>query len=588
MEVRIARLCVFALVVSAAGLVVDTQPASACGGFFCNAVSQSPIFQAGERVVFSTEPGGVTMDIEVSYEGDPTEFGWIVPIVEPPAGADGEPTPLEEMLTLSTPDLFAALQASTDPSFRVTRMPDIVRGCRGGSGGSFGCAASEESTSARSVGASVDEDSGWQAVDGVEVADEARVGPYEAQLLRTKSTDALYDWLAVNGYLQDPAARALLGHYVHKQFSFIGLRLRTGRATGDIAPVRLRLGEDAPCVPLRLTAIAATPGMPMRVWVVGPGRAVPKNYLHAVLDDRALVWPGAANYPDAVAQAVAEAGGRAFVTEYAGPTTPALDALPLKAAPDYPVLALAPSERALRAELVALGLSTDAGKLGQVWAEEAYHPTSDGEELVRLKARVIEEVVRPLDRAREMLVGGLVLTRLYTRIDPEAMIRDPIFTFNTELPMVASEHTVEATRFVDESCNEYAIFDYDSGFRYTWTSIGGGLGPVPGVSALARVEVLDATGQPVIVDPADVDDVDAVLHQAQLGRPSIPVQLQLVPPDTEEEEAYWPNPPESWDGEEACATAPVQTSAHWLLALLGTILLLIRRSCTTSRSRSRD
>ena len=81
------------------------------------------------------------------------------------------------------------------------------------------------------------------------------------------------------------------------------------------------MSEQAPCVPLKLTSIAATPEMPILVWVVGEGRAVPKNFIHAVVDDQAINYPGAGNYIDVVTQAVDTVEGRAWVTEYAQPAS---------------------------------------------------------------------------------------------------------------------------------------------------------------------------------------------------------------------------------------------------------------------------
>ena len=102
---------------AALSLLVAAQPALACGGFFCDAVTLSPIYQAGERILFSRDDTTVTMHIEIVYQGDPTAFGWILPMAEIPTGQDGEQLPLEELLQLSSQDLFDTLQNATDPTF---------------------------------------------------------------------------------------------------------------------------------------------------------------------------------------------------------------------------------------------------------------------------------------------------------------------------------------------------------------------------------------------------------------------------------------------------------------------------------------
>ena len=100
------------IVATAAAFSLVAFDASACGGFFCNAGTQSPIYQAGERVVFHQQPGTpeqpgkVTMHIEIAYQGDPTEFGWILPILGPPTDSEGTIAPLEEILAISSTKLF--------------------------------------------------------------------------------------------------------------------------------------------------------------------------------------------------------------------------------------------------------------------------------------------------------------------------------------------------------------------------------------------------------------------------------------------------------------------------------------------------
>ena len=88
-------------------------PAAACGGFFCNAVALSPIYQAGERILFSRHDTTVTMHIEIVYAGDPTAFGWVLPLAEVPTGPDGGEVPLDEIVQISSQQLFTTLQSST-------------------------------------------------------------------------------------------------------------------------------------------------------------------------------------------------------------------------------------------------------------------------------------------------------------------------------------------------------------------------------------------------------------------------------------------------------------------------------------------
>src|SRR3954466_12103879 len=73
-------------------------------------------------------------------------------------------------------------------------------------------------------------------------------------------------------------------------------------------------------IPLVLTSGGAKPDMGLQVWMLGKGRAIPRNYYDTVLNDAVLDWNTAgANYNDVIIRATKEAEGRhTFVTEYAG------------------------------------------------------------------------------------------------------------------------------------------------------------------------------------------------------------------------------------------------------------------------------
>ncbi len=89
-----------------------------------------------------------------------------------------------------------------------------------------------------------------------------------------------------------------------------------------IRPVVLEMQDADPCVPLRLTSIAASEELSVVVTLAGPGRAVPMNHLAVEVNSTRINWFGQANnYQQLVAAAIDEAAGRAFVTESAQPGT---------------------------------------------------------------------------------------------------------------------------------------------------------------------------------------------------------------------------------------------------------------------------
>ena len=82
----------------------------------------------------------------------------------------------------------------------------------------------------------------------------------------------------------------------------------------------LRYKSDLPMIPIILTSVAATPNMGVQVWMLGAGRAIPRNFYHTVINDAQIDWLTAGrNYNDVIIKAVGEAEGKhAFVTEFAG------------------------------------------------------------------------------------------------------------------------------------------------------------------------------------------------------------------------------------------------------------------------------
>src|SRR5690606_29011689 len=72
-------------------------------------------------------------------------------------------------------------------------------------------------------------------------------------------------------------------------------------------------------VPLVLTQIAAVPDMPVQLFLLAEHRVVPTNWMHVVINQKKIDWLNfGSNYGDVVTQAVDEAAGHGFVTEYAG------------------------------------------------------------------------------------------------------------------------------------------------------------------------------------------------------------------------------------------------------------------------------
>lgn len=554
-----------------------TDDAAACGGFFCNAQNPTPVIQAGERILFASHDGLVTMHIEITYQGDPTSFGWILPLAQRPMDELGRLMPLDQIVRVSSQRLFPTLQSLTDPTFRLVRDPSDDTSC-----------PMPDFSNSQDAAAGFTDTTAPNPSPPVTVLEEADVGPFRAQLIEATRSDALYTWLGDNGYIQDPKAQPILDHYLSQGFVFVGLKLQSGKSVGDLRPIAITLGENAPCVPLVLTSIAAQNDMPILVWVLGPSRAVPKNFLHAVVDDRAFSWPGAANYQQVLSEALNALGGRAWVTEFAGSTALVRNTL-LPSNASTTSLEAAESLPAILAALADLGLSErDPDVLlalrehvpmpdgltgfpngnclqcaGCDWAEDQCaamgqpndtHETTEDEfyaflfywldeaprqgrpitlDVPALKTALLDEVVQPLQRIEALFSRSPTLTRFFAMISPDEMTRDPIFAFNPDLPDISNIKT-SMWDLIDCGSNEVRV-TYPDGLQEMATCNGcqsgfGSIQPIPGVPVLRFGEVLDEQGRPVPFHPDQAEAMDTLVGGATLGQPTIPPTFAVQAP----------------------------------------------------------
>ncbi|HWO10978.1 MAG TPA: DUF2330 domain-containing protein, partial [Polyangiaceae bacterium] len=115
--------------------------------------------------------------------------------------------------------------------------------------------------------------------------------------------------------------------YTNEGMKFLALKLLETADVKDLKPFRFTLSGDTPSIPLRMTSLAAEPEMSVVVFILGDQRYEAKNWENVTIDDTELRflpnrWPTVTNWPVLVAKGVDEAGGRGWVTEFAGSTEP--------------------------------------------------------------------------------------------------------------------------------------------------------------------------------------------------------------------------------------------------------------------------
>lgn len=440
----------------AAVLTVSLVPAaaSACG-CFASTTTVDPVIQAGERILFARTGNQVTAYVQIKFQGDAKDFGWLVPL---PAVPD---------VKAGTDEVFEVLDEGTRPSFSLTTQPVNC----GGGGIAIGCG------SARALsGAQQPETVGS---DPLVLRDTA--GPYDYAVLKADSMSELQAWLQTNRFFVPGTSDAALAPYIRPGAFFLALKLRSGQTTGDLRPVVLRYTSDYPMVPLILTSATAIPHMGIQVFVLGAARAVPRNYHHVQLNLFKLDWSTGANYGDLVTAAIAEAPDKhAFITEYAGSPSVAFDKLlgegrfgtqedlAARSVPSSFVTYLEqhgyaarnterlsdslldlletqlPYPKALAVDRRAFFKNLD-GYLDPTYqqqhpAEYAGWPGASFDP-VTLAAAVWAQFAQPVKDADALLHAHSKLTRLFTVLSPEDMTKDPVFGFNAALPDVTAIHS---------------------------------------------------------------------------------------------------------------------------------------------------
>ncbi len=513
-----AALCVAAFALTA-------PPAEACGGFFC---SQVPMDQAGERIVFGVDEGRITANIQITFDGDADDFAWVVPV-------SGVPD-----IELAPEYLFQQIDQQTRPNYWLNWdfgddscgiWPPMADGAGGGGGGD-------------------PSDNG-----GVEVLAHEQVGPYDTVVVSSQNAMELLEWLNDNGFDQPDEALPIIDHYILQGMVFLGMKLTQDAGEGDIQPVRLEFDSLHPCIPLVLTRIAAQPEMPVYAWVMGDERAVVTNWFEVEVNEKKVDWlTNGSNFVDAAIEAINEADGQAFVTDFAGELQ-----MPgwfwKEGQYDTDKLAAIHDPMQFLSEMLNQGFPRDSQlqALIKKWipkpaeedlpegcksdqefytwnAEVCFGEMPEGWTFdpVGFAADLAEKVVAPLKSTQEMVDANPYTTRLFTAVSPHEMTKDPMFDFNPDLPDVSNYHsatavgecsedseTLDSVTITLENGESFVIEGPIDMWGWGW---GGGEGdsgwadPAPDEAAAESIVVNGTSGPPETVDPEDVEDVNAAMN----------------------------------------------------------------------------
>jgi hypothetical protein len=455
-----------------------------------------PVDQTGENILFVQDGTAVEAHIQIQYTGEPQRFAWVVPIPSLPEFKVGSDLFFRELLRASVPGYsvipsFTQPQCAEDNAAWLAVSPlflgaalaaipitvgfvvvfatlgvlfTITGGCSGGAEDGLSEGGSSSS------GAS-----------GATVVFRDSVGAFDITVLQAGTADEVLTWLADNQYSVPLSTRPLLAQYANENHLFAAIKLVSSAQTDEIHPIVLRYETGVPCIPLRLTAVAAAMDMGVRAFFLGNARTVPRAYRHVEINPLQLDWLNrGANYKDLVSRAVddPESGGIGFVTEYAGPSsvlqprnflwwdtmggneardpTEALAGLQARGLMSCgfgggfgAAAGVTPPDSCTFFHPLVRGLLQDHLPPPAGTTERAYwsNPSAIDGATYNRNAFVedfLERIDRPARNAAAM-ASRPYLTRLFTTISPDEMTVDPEFHERPDLPDVNNTNQVATT-----------------------------------------------------------------------------------------------------------------------------------------------
>jgi hypothetical protein len=428
------------------GIQLAADDARACGGTFCDSGPQAmPVDQKGENILFVMDGDSVEAHVQIQYQGSADRFAWVVPM------------PVVPEISVGSQLLFQNLLAATVPTYGYTTQTDSCGGSGAGAA-SFGAGGS---------GGGISIDAG---TNGPTVVFRDTVGAFEVVVLQGGTAQEVSDWLTTNAYQAIDSAPAILDEYLKKNYVFVALKLTAGADTDEIHPLVFKYKGTEACVPLKLTAVAATENMGVRTFFLGDSRVVPTNYKHVVLNPVRINWQAfASNYDTAVTRGADStvADGHAFVTEYAGNSQIVTSAGLWSPAWDYQAYQTSTPETVVDtlatqgliycgsgpcqpSHPLVLSLLHEYVPVPASVSEDAFYACVScyaaqvdltAWDAAKFASDFKARIQDPAAHAKALLETWPYLTRMFTTISPAEMSEDPTFHAQPGLPAVARQQT---------------------------------------------------------------------------------------------------------------------------------------------------
>jgi hypothetical protein len=214
-------------------------------------------------MIFRVTPQATTLYDQIEYQGDPSDFAWVLPIQGPVT------------VGLSSDALFSALDTATQTTI-VQPAPPTCPVCGCGSSGGTGSSGGAP----------------FEAADAgaVNIISQAVVGPYETVQLQSADPNALTNWLTMHGYSIPTDIAPIIAAYVAEGSDFLALRLVPGMGVSAMRPVRVTSPGAGLTLPLRMVAAGTGATVGLTLWVIGDGRYEPANFPSFTIDPSTITW----------------------------------------------------------------------------------------------------------------------------------------------------------------------------------------------------------------------------------------------------------------------------------------------------------
>jgi hypothetical protein len=242
-----------------------------------------------------------TYVLRTQYSGDPSDFGWVIPIPATPT----------DVVALEDSDLFDRLDTRTKPQFDISGVIMHGGGC------SLACA-------------SVGGPSGLESEE-IEIEARGKAGIFDWVALTSTGSTALLDWLNQNNFMVSTNADDVLDDYIQAGRHFLAIRVSepeqlNTNGTGDIniPPIQFTCQTSERFYPMAISQVSADDETEVLVYIIAEHRAQAANASNVLIDPEQVRYdptsPSNTNYEDLFTQAVSAHGGTALVTEYVQPT----------------------------------------------------------------------------------------------------------------------------------------------------------------------------------------------------------------------------------------------------------------------------